>query len=167
MLLSPLFGWLGDRCRAGRWSALAVIVWSLASGGSGLAAGFVMLLLTRCLVGRRRGGLRAGRPVHALGPVPGRTPRQGHVLVLPGHPGRQRPRVRRRRAGGRDRLRWRGAFYGRRPTGARARPALLLHARTRPGRTSQTADACEARSRLTWRPAGADRRSSPSSLLPA
>ena len=51
MLLSPLFGWLGDR--RSRWTivGLSVILWSLASGASGLAVSFAMLLLTRCLVG--------------------------------------------------------------------------------------------------------------------
>jgi len=51
MLFSPLFGRLGD-CWS-RWAIVggAVIVWSLATGGSGLATGYVMLLLTRCLVG--------------------------------------------------------------------------------------------------------------------
>src|SRR5205823_13066785 len=50
-ILSPVFGWFGDRGR--RWVVVGVgvTVWSLASGASGLAAGFVMLLLTRCLVG--------------------------------------------------------------------------------------------------------------------
>ena len=51
MLLSPLFGWLGDR--VSRWVLIggAVIAWSLATGGTGLAAGYALLLLTRCLVG--------------------------------------------------------------------------------------------------------------------
>lgn len=51
MLFSPVFGRLGDRWS--RWGIVgsAVIVWSLATGGSGLAAGYGMLLLTRCLVG--------------------------------------------------------------------------------------------------------------------
>lgn len=50
-LLSPVFGWFGNRGR--RWWVVGfgVVVWSLASGGSGLATGYVMLLLTRCLVG--------------------------------------------------------------------------------------------------------------------
>jgi MFS family permease len=50
-LFSPIFGWFGDR--GSRWAlvGIAVIVWSLASGGSGLATGYLMLLLTRCLVG--------------------------------------------------------------------------------------------------------------------
>lgn len=51
MLLSPVFGWLGDT--RSRWMlvGIGVILWSLASGGSGLAGSFWMLLLTRCLVG--------------------------------------------------------------------------------------------------------------------
>jgi MFS transporter, Spinster family, sphingosine-1-phosphate transporter len=51
MLLSPLFGWFGDRIS--RWLVVgaAVIAWSLATGGTGLAAGYAILLLTRCLVG--------------------------------------------------------------------------------------------------------------------
>jgi MFS transporter, Spinster family, sphingosine-1-phosphate transporter len=51
MVFSPLFGWLGDRYR--RWAlvAVGVIVWSLASGGTGLAPTFAVLMLTRCLVG--------------------------------------------------------------------------------------------------------------------
>jgi MFS transporter, Spinster family, sphingosine-1-phosphate transporter len=51
MLFSPVFGWLGDK--RPRWAlvGIGVIIWSLASGGSGLATSFAMLLLTRCLVG--------------------------------------------------------------------------------------------------------------------
>ncbi|MBL8866765.1 MAG: MFS transporter [Planctomycetia bacterium] len=50
-LLSPVFGWFGNQGR--RWWVVGfgVVAWSLASGGSGLATGYVMLLLTRCLVG--------------------------------------------------------------------------------------------------------------------
>jgi MFS family permease len=50
-LLSPVFGWFGNQGR--RWWVVGfgVVVWSLASGGSGLATGYLMLLLTRCLVG--------------------------------------------------------------------------------------------------------------------
>lgn len=50
-LLSPVFGWFGDRGR--RWVVvgIGVAIWSLASGASGLATGYMMLLLTRCLVG--------------------------------------------------------------------------------------------------------------------
>lgn len=51
MLLSPVFGYLADRTK--RWYVIGagVIVWSLASGASGLATTFGMLLLMRILVG--------------------------------------------------------------------------------------------------------------------
>lgn len=50
-LLSPVFGWFGNQGR--RWWVVGfgVVLWSLASGGSGLATGYIMLLLTRCFVG--------------------------------------------------------------------------------------------------------------------
>jgi MFS family permease len=51
MILAPLFGWLADRMS--RWWLIGIgfILWSLASGGSGLASAFIFLFLTRCLVG--------------------------------------------------------------------------------------------------------------------
>ena len=51
MLAAPFFGWLADRIN--RWWIIAagVIVWSLASGASGLAESFNMLLVTRMFVG--------------------------------------------------------------------------------------------------------------------
>ena len=51
MIGAPLFGKLAERYS--RWAlvGVGVILWSLASGASGLAAGFGLLLLTRCFVG--------------------------------------------------------------------------------------------------------------------
>jgi MFS family permease len=51
MIGAPLFGRLAER--HSRWMLVGagVMLWSLASGASGLAAGFGILLLTRCLVG--------------------------------------------------------------------------------------------------------------------
>ncbi|HWQ90213.1 MAG TPA: MFS transporter [Clostridia bacterium] len=51
MIGAPLFGKLAER--RSRWALIGVgvILWSLASGASGLAGTFFMLLLTRCLVG--------------------------------------------------------------------------------------------------------------------
>jgi MFS family permease len=51
MLLAPVFGRLTDR--APRWwvVGLGVILWSIASGASGLAGTYAALLLTRCCVG--------------------------------------------------------------------------------------------------------------------
>lgn len=51
MVTAPIFGWLANRMR--RWVLLGigVIVWSLASGGSGLAGVYFVMLLSRCCVG--------------------------------------------------------------------------------------------------------------------
>ena len=51
MLGAPLFGKLAER--HSRWVLISVgvILWSLATGASGLAVGFFMLLATRCFVG--------------------------------------------------------------------------------------------------------------------
>ncbi len=51
MVVSPLFGWLADR--KPRWALIGVgvILWSLASGGSGLAASYGVLFLMRTFIG--------------------------------------------------------------------------------------------------------------------
>ncbi len=51
MLMAPVFSRTGDRFN--RWWIIgaAVSVWSLASGVSGLAVGYLMLLVSRCFVG--------------------------------------------------------------------------------------------------------------------
>jgi MFS family permease len=51
MCTAPLFGWLSER--RSRWLivALGVSLWSIASGASGLAMTFGVLLITRCFVG--------------------------------------------------------------------------------------------------------------------
>ena len=51
MVFSPLFGWLGDRFSRWVLVAVGVTLWSLASGATGLASTFAILLLTRCFVG--------------------------------------------------------------------------------------------------------------------
>ncbi len=51
MAAVPLFGWLAERYRRWLLIAIGVLLWSLASGASGLALTFVMLLVTRCFVG--------------------------------------------------------------------------------------------------------------------
>jgi MFS family permease len=51
MILAPIFGWLGDRMSRWFLVAVGVLLWSVASGASGLAETYVLLLLTRCLVG--------------------------------------------------------------------------------------------------------------------
>jgi len=51
MVGAPIFGRLAEK--KGRWIlvGVGVLLWSLASGASGLAGGFFALLLTRCFVG--------------------------------------------------------------------------------------------------------------------
>jgi len=51
MIGAPVFGRLAERYS--RWTlvGVAVLLWSLATGASGLAGGFFALLLTRCFVG--------------------------------------------------------------------------------------------------------------------
>ena len=51
MCLAPLFGWLSDRYH--RWSliGIGVLLWSLASGATGLTASISAMLLTRIFVG--------------------------------------------------------------------------------------------------------------------
>ena len=51
MVLSPLFGVLGDRFARWKLVGIGVILWSLASGASGLAGSYWILLATRALVG--------------------------------------------------------------------------------------------------------------------
>jgi MFS family permease len=51
MCLSPVFGRLGDTVARWLLIGVAVILWSLATGGTGLATGYWVLFFTRCLVG--------------------------------------------------------------------------------------------------------------------
>lgn len=51
MLLSPVFGFLGDRFNRWKIIAAGVGLWSLASGGSGLATSFAFLLAMRICIG--------------------------------------------------------------------------------------------------------------------
>jgi MFS transporter, Spinster family, sphingosine-1-phosphate transporter len=62
MLSAPILGLLADRIS--RWiiAGSAVILWSLASGGSGLAATFAILFATRVCVGIGEGGYGPAAP---------------------------------------------------------------------------------------------------------
>jgi len=62
MLSAPILGLLADRIS--RWLIVgsAVILWSLASGGSGLAATFTILFATRICVGIGEGGYGPSAP---------------------------------------------------------------------------------------------------------
>jgi MFS transporter, Spinster family, sphingosine-1-phosphate transporter len=51
MLTSPVFGWLADRMRRWVLIGIGIILWSLASGASGLATTFTALFVSRLFVG--------------------------------------------------------------------------------------------------------------------
>ncbi|HEX8521130.1 MAG TPA: MFS transporter [Tepidisphaeraceae bacterium] len=62
MVTAPVFGWLADRMS--RWIIVgfSVILWSLATGASGLAGTFTILLITRCFVGVGEAGYGPAAP---------------------------------------------------------------------------------------------------------
>jgi MFS family permease len=62
MLTAPVFGWLADRTRRWVLIGIGVILWSLASGGSGLAPTIGALLVTRMLVGVGEGAYGPAAP---------------------------------------------------------------------------------------------------------
>jgi MFS family permease len=51
MCFAPVFGWLANRHSRWMLVGVGVILWSLASGASGLATGVVVMLITRAFVG--------------------------------------------------------------------------------------------------------------------
>jgi MFS family permease len=51
MIAAPVFGRLAERFSRWLLVGAGVVLWSLASGASGLASTFLMLLITRCFVG--------------------------------------------------------------------------------------------------------------------
>ncbi|HWE02381.1 MAG TPA: MFS transporter [Tepidisphaeraceae bacterium] len=65
MITAPIFGWLADR--GSRWLIIgaSVLVWSLATGASGLSGifgGFALLFITRLFVGIGEGGYGPAAP---------------------------------------------------------------------------------------------------------
>jgi MFS family permease len=62
MVTAPLFGWLADRMSRWLLVGVSVLLWSLASGGSGLASTFTMLLITRLFVGIGEAGYGPAAP---------------------------------------------------------------------------------------------------------
>ncbi|MCX6968465.1 MAG: MFS transporter [Verrucomicrobia bacterium] len=63
MVTAPLFGWLADRSSRWMLAGIGVAVWSLASGASGLAGSFAVLLVTRIFVGVGEAGYGPVAPV--------------------------------------------------------------------------------------------------------
>ena len=80
MISAPALGWLSDRFS--RWIVIgcAVIVWSLASGASGLAATFTILLITRIFVGVGEGGYGPAAPTVLADLFP--LERRGRILAI-------------------------------------------------------------------------------------
>jgi MFS family permease len=78
MIMAPLLGWLADRMSRWVLVGLSVIAWSLASGASGLAQFFTMLMITRLFVGVGEAGYGPAAPtiISDLYPVA----RRGAVL---------------------------------------------------------------------------------------
>jgi MFS transporter, Spinster family, sphingosine-1-phosphate transporter len=62
MCAAPILGWLADRFSRWLLIAISVILWSLASGWSGLAASFTILLCTRAFVGVGEAGYGPAAP---------------------------------------------------------------------------------------------------------
>jgi MFS family permease len=62
MLTSPIFGWLADRMSRWLLVGIGVILWSIASGASGLAGTFGLLLITRLFVGVGEGAYGPAAP---------------------------------------------------------------------------------------------------------
>ena len=62
MVMSPVAGWLGDRRPRFQLAALAVLVWSAATFGSGLAPTFLTLVLMRSLIGVGEAGYSVVTP---------------------------------------------------------------------------------------------------------
>jgi MFS family permease len=85
MLTAPLFGWLADRFSRWLLVGLGVIVWSLASGASGLdwhadvLLAYWILLLTRCFVGVGEGAYGPVAPAMLADLYP--VQRRGRVLA--------------------------------------------------------------------------------------
>src|SRR5215216_2026595 len=62
MIAAPIFGWMADRMSRWVLVGIGVTLWSLASGASGLATTFTMLLITRLFVGVGEAGYGPAAP---------------------------------------------------------------------------------------------------------
>src|SRR6266849_6045825 len=80
MVSAPILGFLADRFS--RWVIVgsAVILWSLASGGSGLAATFSILFATRIFVGIGEGGYGPAAPTILADRFPIET--RGRIMAI-------------------------------------------------------------------------------------
>jgi MFS family permease len=78
LLAAPILGWLADRMSRWILIGISVLLWSLLTGGSGLAATFSMLLITRLFVGVGEAGYGPAAPTIIADLFP--VERRGQVL---------------------------------------------------------------------------------------
>jgi len=78
MIMAPVFGWLADRMSRWFLVGIGVILWSLASGASGLAGTYTALLITRLFVGVGEAGYGPAAPTIIADLYP--VQRRGAVL---------------------------------------------------------------------------------------
>lgn len=76
---APVFGWMADRVSRWRLIAISVAVWSLASGWSGVAMSFAVLLCTRVFVGIGEAGYGPAAPTILSDLYP--LERRGRILA--------------------------------------------------------------------------------------
>ena len=97
MCTAPIFGWLADRFSRWILIGISVAIWSLASGWSGLATSFAVLLCTRLFVGIGEAGYGPAAPTIIADLYPVKT--RGRVLAwfYVAIPGRERIGLRFRR----------------------------------------------------------------------
>jgi len=79
MCTAPIFGWLADRFSRWILIGISVAIWSLASGWSGLATSFAVLLCTRLFVGIGEAGYGPAAPTIIADLYPVKT--RGRVLA--------------------------------------------------------------------------------------
>jgi MFS family permease len=79
MVTAPIFGWMADRMSRWLLVGVSVLLWSVATGASGLAATFSLLLITRLFVGVGEAGYGPAAPtlISDLYPIA----RRGAVLA--------------------------------------------------------------------------------------
>ncbi len=80
MISAPILGLLADRISRWLIVGFAVILWSLASGGSGLAATFAILFATRICVGIGEGGYGPAAPTILADSFPIET--RGRIMAI-------------------------------------------------------------------------------------
>ena len=80
MLSAPALGWLADRFSRWLIVGVCVILWSLASGASGLATSFGLLVCTRIFVGIGEGGYGPAAPTILADLFP--LQRRGRILAI-------------------------------------------------------------------------------------